>query len=245
MQTYWWCKKFNTFLVSASFELTWQMLSWTVPATAWISFFRISKTSLFKAHARSALESIVLKPATIMALLLLQMTYRNTKSEDFVWWLERRLHNWQKGKIQDLLFARRIIQEWLHESVFKQFDDPKLLKAFAKLMMEVKTKAALLLITQQDRGSIRHINNIIHSELSTPYKVLDTLKINNLQVNLLINRLKVHHLFPSASCYSIVLILVLFIKWSYRHLERLIIPALMSMAKENVYLFSDELYKLT
>ena len=51
------------------------------------------------------------------------------------------------------------------------------MKAFVKLMMEVKTKAALLLITKQDRGSIPHINNIIHSELSTPYTVLDTLKI--------------------------------------------------------------------
>ena len=44
-------------------------------------------------------------------------------------------------------------------------------------MTEVKTKTALLLITKQDRGSIPHINNIIHSELFTPYTVLDTLKI--------------------------------------------------------------------
>ena len=71
---------------------------------------------------------------------------------------------------------------------YKQFDDLKLLKAFVKLMMKEKTKAALLLITKQDRDGISHINNIIHnSELSTPYTVLDTLNINNLKVNLLIN----------------------------------------------------------
>ena len=40
------------------------------------------KTRLFKAHAKgSALESIALKAATVMLLLLLQMTYRNTKSD--------------------------------------------------------------------------------------------------------------------------------------------------------------------
>ena len=76
------------------------------------------------------------------------------------------------------------ISKWLLKPFFKQliFDDPKLLKAFAKLMMKVKTKAVVTsLIINQDRG------DILYSELSTAYTAIDTLQINNLQANLFMN----------------------------------------------------------
>ena len=56
------------------------------------------------------------------------------------------------------------------------------MKAFVKLMMKVKTKAVVTsLIINQDRG------DILYSELSTAYTAIDTLQINNLQANLLMN----------------------------------------------------------
>ena len=66
---------------------------------------------LFKAFATgSALESIALKAATLLPLLLLQKPTRKSKASDHTTCLERRLCSWLKGDLVELLREGRTIQ---------------------------------------------------------------------------------------------------------------------------------------
>lgn len=61
----------------------------------------------------SALESIALKAATVMCILLLQKPTRTSKSCDHVNCIERRLPLWKSGNIAELLFEGMTIQQRL------------------------------------------------------------------------------------------------------------------------------------
>ncbi len=115
---------------------------------------------LYRAYAdRSALEAIALKASTVMSILLLQKPHTKSKPCDHTSCLKRRLEEWCKGKIDDLLIEGRAIQHRLPKWTAKSCDkDEVMARSFSKLMFQGKTKSALQLLTQHDKGGKKKLD---------------------------------------------------------------------------------------
>ncbi len=118
---------------------------------------------LFKAFAeKSSLESVALKAAIVLPILALQKPTRTSKAKDHIACLEKRLSLWREGLLNDLVIEGRAIQKRLpkqHPSQQRQ----QLARAFANLMAAGNTKAALWLITEQSKGEVLCLDEIITS----------------------------------------------------------------------------------
>jgi len=69
---------------------------------------------LFRSYGeRSALECIALKAAMLCCALLLQKPHPNASSRDFINCLQRQLHLWKQGNIEDLLLEGCTVQHQL------------------------------------------------------------------------------------------------------------------------------------
>ena len=107
---------------------------------------------LFKAFATSsALESIALKAATLIPILLLQKPAHNSKAKDHTTCLERRLSTWLDGDLNELLREGRTIQQRILKSSPAK-NKEHLARSFANLMFQGKTRAALRLLSDQSKG---------------------------------------------------------------------------------------------
>ena len=131
---------------------------------------------LFLAFASgSALESVALKAATVLPLLVLQKSHQNSKTKDHIACLERRLKLWDEGDIPGLVREGRAIQNRLPQHL-PQGSERELARSFAKLMFQGKTQAALQLLTNKRKGNILHLHDTIHNGDSVPTTVKDILK---------------------------------------------------------------------
>ena len=119
---------------------------------------------LFKAFATSsALESVALRAATLMPILLLQKPARKSKVKDHITCLERRLKTWQEGELNELLREGRTIQQRI-SNASPAFNNDKISRSFAKMMFQGKTKAALRLLSEQNKGGVLHLDDPIETE---------------------------------------------------------------------------------
>lgn len=126
--------------------------------------FVFEMARLFTAFAtRSALESVALKAATLMPLLLLQKPARTSKLKDHIRCLERRLDTWRIGDLNELLKEGRTIQQRMSKST-QNFDNERLSRSFANLMFQGKTQAALRLLSKQSRGGVLHLDDYTDTE---------------------------------------------------------------------------------
>ena len=134
-------------------------------------------TRLLRAYTEaSALESVALKAVMVMPHLLLQKSHRTSKAKDHVAQLERRLETWANGDLDQLLHEGRTIQKQLSSGPNKTpSHDAKVAQRFSKLMMEGKVKAALRLITDQERGGLLPLDSVASSEGTTTKTVRDIL----------------------------------------------------------------------
>ena len=114
---------------------------------------------LFQAFASaSALESIALKSATILPILLLQKPHKASKTKEHITCLERRLKKWKEGNLNDLVLEGRAIQQRLPKTNSSKAKE-KLARSFANLMFAGKCKAALDLLSRGDKGGILHLDD--------------------------------------------------------------------------------------
>ena len=118
---------------------------------------------LFKAFATgSALESIALKAATLLPLLLLQKPARRSKAKDHSTCLERRLNTWLGGDLDELLKEGRTIQRRIPKASPSLSND-RLAHSFANLMFHGKTRAALRLLSDECKGAVLQLDDPIVS----------------------------------------------------------------------------------
>ena len=110
-----------------------------------------------------------------MSILLLQKPHRTSKSRDHVACLERRVRSCRAGGINDLVLEGRTIQQCLHKRTPDLKDEQQLTQAFSKLMLEGKTKAALRLLTDQNKGGVLSLDTVIPSSNSGTQTVRDAL----------------------------------------------------------------------
>ena len=89
----------------------WRKNSFRIPQGKAGKSFIYELARLFQAFTTgSALESVALKAATVLPLLLLQKSHHNFKSKDHVACLERRMKLWEEGNITELVREGTAIQ---------------------------------------------------------------------------------------------------------------------------------------
>ena len=127
----------------------WKRNIFSVPSGKAGKAFANELARLFRSYAdSSALECIALKAAMILPPLLLQKPTPKSKAQDHTVCLERRLLSWKVGNVESLLHEGRTIQSRLPKPKPTSTDQESTARAFAKLMFQGKTKAALRLITE-------------------------------------------------------------------------------------------------
>ena len=137
----------------------WRRNCFTVPLGKAGKEFVDELSYLFQAFASaSALESIALKSATILPILLLQKPHKASKIKEHITCLERRLKKWKEGNLNDLVLEGRAIQQRLPKTYSSKIKE-KLARSFANLMFAGKCKAALDLLSRGDKGGILHLDD--------------------------------------------------------------------------------------
>ena len=155
----------------------WKRNLFKIPAGKAGNSFVKEITRLLRAYTEaSVLESVALKAVMVMPHLLLQKSHHTSKAKDHVAQLERRLETWANGDLDQLLHEGRTIQKQLSSGPNKTpSHDAKVAHRFSKLMMEGKVKAALRLITDQERGGLLPLDSVASSEGTTTNTVRDIL----------------------------------------------------------------------
>ena len=103
------------------------------------------------------MESIALRAATVLPILLLQKPHRTSNTKEHITCLEKRLKIWKEGNLNDLVLEGRAIQHRLPKSN-SPMGKQNLSRSFANLMFAGKTKAALdQLSNNGERGGVLHL----------------------------------------------------------------------------------------
>ena len=157
---------FTNILDSTYSEIVhWRRNCFTVPFGKAGREFVGELSKLYQAFASaSALESIALKAATVLPILILQKPQRASKAKDHVACLERRLRSWKEGDLNDLLLEGRAIQHRIPKTSLKPTENTA--RSFADLMFAGKCKAALDILSNSGEGGILHLDD--HTDPSNP-----------------------------------------------------------------------------
>ena len=164
-----------THLVDQCYNETihWRRNLFKVPSGRAGKSFTRELTRMFQAFADgSALENIAMKTAMIMPALLLQKTHSRSKAKDHTTHLERRLELWKEGNLNELMEEGCTIQHQFNNrnrNLDKTTEQTA--RIFAKLMMEGKVKAALRLISHENKNSPLKLGSQI-SETETVREIL-------------------------------------------------------------------------
>ena len=129
--------------------------------------------SLYRAFATSsAMESIAMKAAIVLPILLLQKPSRKSKAKEHSTCLERRLSTWQDGDLNDLLLEGRTIQRRI-PALHPADGCARLARSFANLMFQGKTKSAIRLLTEETKGGVLHLSDIADGQRSVREILVD------------------------------------------------------------------------
>ena len=140
----------------------WRKNCFKVPAGNSGKSFVSEVARLFRAFAeKSALESVALKAVTVLAILTLQKPFRSSKTKDHVTCLVRRLALWKDGNLNDLVLEGRSIQKRLPRDR-QSSNNQQLARSFSNLMFACNTKAALRLITEQNKGDVLSLDDTVN-----------------------------------------------------------------------------------
>lgn len=124
----------------------WRKNLFMLPSGALGKAFVREKARLFECMTPgNPLEPVAVKAMAIMEHLLLQNTHRNMEAREIKPLLERRLQQWKRGDLEDLLEEGQALQNRLEHSL--RFLKPvPVARAFAKLMFQGKVSAACRLL---------------------------------------------------------------------------------------------------
>ena len=121
------------------------------------------------------MECVALKAITVASIVLLQKPHRLSKAKEHTSCLDRRLKLWKDGDLAELIREGKTLQQRLPKLKKYQETDEHLAQSFSNFMFEGKTKAALRLLSNQDRGGVLHLTDSVpHNGQSTT--VLEVLK---------------------------------------------------------------------
>ena len=135
--------------------------------------------SLFRAYGEcSSMESIALRAAMVLPILLLQKPHARSKTKDHVACLQRRLTLWKAGNIDALLREGHTIQSQfkITSPLIGMHDQQQdqTTRLFTKYMKHGNVKAAIRLLDNQNNGKVFSLNTPILQN-GTPSTVRDAL----------------------------------------------------------------------
>ena len=138
----------------------WRFNLFKVPYGAAGKAFVSELARLFRAFGEaSALESIAMKAATIMPILLLQKPSSNSKAKEHAVRLQHRLNTWKQGDLRELVREGRTIQQRLPRNKQSVTHEENLSRQFTNYMFQGNVKAALRLLSEESRGGILHLSD--------------------------------------------------------------------------------------
>ena len=133
----------------------WRRNSFTIPFGKAGKDFVRELSRLYSAFgSASALESVALKVALALPILLLQKPSRASKTKHHITHLERRLRWWLKGDLDELVREGRAIQQRLPKNGSNKVN-LNLARSFSNLMFMGKCKAALDLLWRRGHSPSR------------------------------------------------------------------------------------------
>ena len=139
----------------------WRRNIFSVPSGQAGKDFVRELSRLIRGYAeRSAIECIALKAAMFLPQLLLQKPHLGSKAKDHVTCLERRMRLWKQGDIDSLIREGRTLQHHLRLNRTST-QDGRLAHNFAKLMLMGKVKAAIRLISEEGKGSLLSLDEVV------------------------------------------------------------------------------------
>ena len=161
----------------------WRRNLFNVPTGKVGKEFILELSRLIRAYAEhSALEVIALKVAMVLPMLLLQKPHPGSKSRDHCACLQQRLTSWKQGELADLLHEARTIQSQHLKSRPQHYQNDHTSHTFAKLMMAGKVKAAIRLISAENKGGVLNLDDTIPGQPSN-ITVFDILNRSTLILN--------------------------------------------------------------
>ena len=169
----------ETFTISISSAyaeiVNWKRNFFAVPRGRSGKIFIGELARLYRAYAEgTAMEGVALSAAMVMPTLLLQRPHRSSRTRDHSACLE---HLWEAGDINSLILEGRTIQVRLPQRRPTHHDTDSSNKyntsrSFAKLMHSGKTKAAIRLLSDVNKGSVLHLNDTVNPGGQTVYDTL-------------------------------------------------------------------------
>ena len=170
---------FSTSIKAAYSEVVnWKRNIFTVPSGTHGKRFVNELARLIRAYAdASAMEGVALYAAMVMPALLLQRPHRTSKTRDHRACLERRLPLWEAGDFHSLLQEGRCIQQKLRRQSFHHSpdDESDLTRRFTNFMHAGKTKDAVRLLSDQEKGGVLHLSDPVETTDAGGRTVHDTL----------------------------------------------------------------------
>ena len=147
----------------------WRRNCFTVPFAKAEKEFVRELSRLYSAFgSTSALDSVALKAAMVLPILLLQKPSRASKTKHHITHLERRLRWWLKGDLDELVREGRAIQQRLPKNGSNKVN-LNLARSFSNLMFMGKCKAAVNLLSREEKGGILHLDNPVNpNDLNSP-----------------------------------------------------------------------------
>ena len=147
----------------------WRKVLFRIPQAKCGRAFVAEQARLFRAYAVGfALESIALKAAMIMPVLLLQRPHVKSKEKDHVTHLTRRLSLWSRGDINSLVSEGRTLQSLFSKSKRNKStsDASSIARRFSQLMTSGKVvKSALHLLSSNCDGKVLPFNSDVMESL--------------------------------------------------------------------------------
>ncbi len=106
----------------------------------------------------SALETVALKATIVLPILLLQKPSKRSKTKDHIKCVQRRMVQWRNGDLEELMKEGMALQSRLPRDRPNRPRD-SLASSFANLMFKGKCKAALDLLSNEEKGGILHLKD--------------------------------------------------------------------------------------
>ena len=148
----------------------WRRNAFLVPSGSVGKQFVKELTRLFDAYAQgSALESIALYAIMVACTILLQKPHAASKCQDHIKALDRRLKSWREGDVEELMREGRAIQHALSlrfrgRTPDCHDDDGYIAKTFAKLVFEGKIHSAIRYLSENQRGGVLSLDELVDSQ---------------------------------------------------------------------------------
>ena len=136
--------------------------------TEWFKHFNVG----------NCFQGLSMKVEMILPNLLLQKPSMKSKAKDHTECLERRLKQWNEGKILDILKEGTIIQNKLKEKPARAAED--ISRIFSKLMFEGKVGAALKFLDENSNNGVLKPTDEVVDKLKTMHPEAETILPNAL-----------------------------------------------------------------